>query len=160
LVNAEDPDLQAICAKAGVVLEAILDFLTMTYECKVPRRDGSNYTLGDLLPAIDGKLKKALRVEHRQEDEHGQITYTPFALDPHLDKLMKITQVRNVFGCHFNQISFELLDSDALDFGVEVLALADAVIDQDAGWPRNSKSGSYWATTGETRRLHPLRKPS
>lgn len=160
LVNATDPDLQAICAKAGVVLEAILDFLTMTYECSVPRRVGSNYTLGDLLPAIDGKLKKALRVEHREEDEHGQVTYTPFALEPHLSKLVQIAQVRNVFGCHFNQISFELLDSDALAFGLEVLALADAVIDQDAGWPRSSKSGSYWATSGETRRLHPLRKPS
>jgi energy-coupling factor transporter ATP-binding protein EcfA2 len=160
MVKAQDPDLQGICAKAGVVLEAILDFLTMTYECSVPRRVGSNYTLGDLLPAIDGKLRKALRVEHLQEDEHGQATYTTFALDSHLNKLMQIAQVRNVFGCHFNQISFELLDSDALGFGAEVLALADAVIDQDAGWPRNSKSGSYWATTGETRRLHPLRKPS
>ena len=160
LVSAQDPDLQAVCAKAGVVLEAILDFLTMTYECSVPRRAGSNYTLGDLLPAIDKGLKKALRVEHLLEDELGKITYTSFALDPHLSKLLQIAQVRNVFGCHFNQVSFELLDSDALDFGVEVLALADAIIDQDAGWPRSSKSGSYWSTTGETRRLHPLRKPS
>lgn len=160
LVNAQDPDLQAICAKAGVVLEAVLDFLTMTYECSVPRRIGGNYTLGDLLPSIDGKLKKALCVEHRQQDQLGQITYNQIALDPHLSKLTKIAQVRNVFGCHFNQISFELLDSDALDFGVEVLALANAVIDQDAGWPRSSKSGSYWATAGETRRLYPLRKPS
>ena len=63
-------------------------------------------------------------------------------------------------GCHFNQLSFELLDSDAINFGTEVLALADALIDHEVGWPKNGKSGSYWATAGETRRLHPYKKPS
>ena len=63
-------------------------------------------------------------------------------------------------GCHFNALSFDLLDSDAMAFGTEVLALADALIDHEAGWPKNGKSGSYWATAGETRRLHPLKKPS
>jgi hypothetical protein len=33
-------------------------------------------------------------------------------------------------------------------------------VDPQAGWPRNAKSGRYWATSGETRRLHPLQKPS
>ena len=153
------PDHQAICAKAGVILEAILDFLTQLYECSVPRKASGTYTLGELLPAIDGKLRKNLRVEHRHEDSTGAVTYNPRALEPHLVELARIAQVRNVMGCHFNALSFDLLDSDALAFGAEVLALADALIDHEVGWPRNGKSGSYWATAGETRRLHPLKKP-
>ena len=154
------PDHQAICAKAGVILEAVLDFLTQLYECSVPRKAAGTYTLGDLLPAIDSKLRKALRVEHRHEDASGTITYQPRALEPHLVELARIAQVRNVTGCHFNALTFDLLDSDAVAFGTEVLALTDALIDHEAGWPKNGKSGSYWATAGETRRLHPLRKPS
>lgn len=160
LLKDSSPDHQAICAKAGVILEAVLDFLTQLYECSVPRRPGSNYTLGDLLPAIDGKLKKALRVEHRMENGSGVVTYAEKFLDSHITEIARIAQVRNVAGCHFNALSFDLLDSDSIAFGTEVLALTDALIDHDIGWPRNGKSGSYWATTGETRRLHPLKKPN
>jgi len=56
-------------------------------------------------------------------------------------------------------LSFEFLDSDAVAFGQQVLLLMDTLTDADAGWPRNAKSGSYWATAGETRRLHPLKQP-
>lgn len=160
LLQDSSPDHQAICAKSGVILEAILDFLTQLYECSVPRRSGGNYTLGDLLPAINGKLLKALRVEHRCEDAPGVVTYLEKALEPHFAEISRIAQIRNVTGCHFNALSFDLLDSDAVGFGAEVLALTDALIDHEAGWPRNGKSGSYWATAGETRRLHPLKKPS
>jgi hypothetical protein len=160
MLGDASPDHQAICAKAGVILEAILDFLTQLYECNVPRRATGAYTLGELLPAIDGKLRKNLRVEHRQEDPTGTVTYNNFTLEPHLVELARIAQVRNVMGCHFNALSFDLLDNDALAFGTAVLELADALIDREVGWPRNGKSGSYWATAGETRRLHPLKKPS
>ena len=160
LLNETPPDPQLVCAKAGVILEAALDFLTLLYECHVPRRSDALYTLGDLLPAVDKKLRAALRVEHKQEADDGIISYTERQLAPHLDELTRIAQARNVFGCHFNALSFELLDSDAINFGYHVLQLMDALIDHEAGWPRNSKSGSYWATAGETRRLHPLKKPS
>jgi hypothetical protein len=58
-------DPQAICSKAGVILEAVLDYLTLKYECAVPRRHGAAFTLGDLLPAIGSKLRDALKVEMR-----------------------------------------------------------------------------------------------
>lgn len=153
------PDVQVVCSKAGVVLEAVLDFLTLLYGCRVARRLDANYTLGDLLPAVDKKLRLALRVEHREEDALGVVTYTARPLAAHLDKLESIAQARNVFGCHFNTASFGLPDNDAMMFAGEVLALAEALVDPEAGWPRSNKSGSYWATSGETRRLHPLQKP-
>ena len=120
----------------------------------------SQYALGDLLPAIDGRLRKALRVEHRHEDATGTVTYQARMLEPHLAELVRIAQVRNVMGCHFNALSFTLLDSDAIAFGTEVLTLAEALIDHEAGGPRNGKTGSYWETAGDTRRLHPLKRPS
>lgn len=160
LLGESSVDHGTICAKSGVILEAIFDFLTQHYECSVPRRAGGNYTLGDLLPAVNGKLLKALRVEHRNEDATGAVTYVDRMLEPHMIEISRVAQIRNVMGCHFNQLSFDLLDSDAIGFGTEVLALADALIDHEAGWPKSGKSGSYWATAGETRRLHPYKKPS
>lgn len=159
LLAEEPPDPQLVCSKAGVILEAALDFLTLLYECHAPRRSSGLYTLGELLPAVDKKLRVALRVEHKQKQPDGSVTYIEKKLAPHLDELTRIMQARNAFGCHFNALSFDLLDADAIAFGTEVLALMDALIDQEAGWPRNQKSGSYWATAGETRRLHPLQKP-
>ena len=77
-----------------------------------------------------------------------------------LDELTRIGQARNVFGCHFNEFSFALLDQDALAFGQQVVALMELLVDQQSGWPRSRKSGSYWATSGDTRRSHPLTQPS
>jgi hypothetical protein len=160
LLAETPPDPQLVCAKAGVILEAALDFLTQLYECAIPRRKGGLYTLGDLLPAINKKLRAALAVEAViSKDAAGVSTYNTISLGPILDELTRIAQVRNVFGCHFNQLSFELLDTDAIAFGTQVQLLVEALIDPQAGWPRSDKSGRYWANAGETRRLHPLLQP-
>jgi len=161
LLAESPPDPQLVCSKAGVILEAALDFLTLLYECSAPRRAGGLYTLGELLPAIDKKLRQALKVEVLNGTaSSGEPIYQTVNLAPILDELTRIAQARNVFGAHFNAISFELLDSDAIGFGQQVLNLIDALTDANAGWPKNSKSGSYWTTSGETRRLHPLQKPT
>ncbi len=160
LLAEAPPDPQLVCAKAGVILEAALDFLTQIYECKVPRRVGGLYTLGDLLPAIDKKLRNALQVEILEKNATGAATYRTASLTPLLEELIRIAQARNVFGCHFNALSFELLDSDAIQFGQTVLTLIETLACPEAGWPKNNKSGSYWANSGETRRLHPLQQPT
>jgi len=153
------PDMQLVCAKAGVILEAALDFLTLLYECSVPRKTGG-YTLGELLPAIDKKLRNALRVEVASgKDAAGVTVYVTSPLGPILDELARIAQVRNVFGCHFSELSFDLLESEAVVFANEVIKLVTSLTDSEAGWPRNNKSGEFWATTGQTRRLYPLKHP-
>lgn len=155
------PDSQLVCAKAGIILEAALDFLTQLYECSCPRRAGGLYTLGDLLPCINKKLRQALEVELLTgKDGAGNPVYQKKSLTPILDELTRIAQARNVFGCHFNQLSFDLLDADAIGFGKNVLELIDILADPDAGWPRNDKSGKYWSNSGETRRLYPLQQPT
>ncbi len=160
LLAAVPPDPQLICAKAGVILEAALNFLTELYECKLPRRRGSLYTLGDLLSAIDKKLRQALTVDvHAGIDDQGKILYRTVALAPMIDELTRIAQARNVFGAHFSELSFDLLEDDGVAFGFEVLKLIDSVVDPDNGWPRKERQGSYWANANETRRLHPLKRP-
>ena len=160
LLTETPPDCQLICAKAGVILEAALDFLTLQYECLVPRKQAGLYTLGELLPAIDNKLRQALRVDVMTgADTVGESVYNTISLTAFLSELTRIAQARNVFGCHFNQLSFDLLDADALGFGQQVLGLMDVLTDGDAGWPRNGKSGEYWETAGTTRRLHPFKRP-
>jgi hypothetical protein len=161
LLSAAPPDPQLVCAKAGVILEAALDFLTQLYECKVPRRPGGRYTLGDLLQAIDKRLRETLAVDVLASAAPGASpSYTTTPLKGILEELTRIAQARNVFGCHFNDLSFEMLDQDASTFGQQVLSLMDLLVDEQTGWPRSQKSGSYWATSGETRRLHPLKQPA
>lgn len=152
-----DFDGQTACAKAGVVLEAVLDFLTDLYQCKLPRKPRNDWTLGDLIPAIGKKLRSALHVEvHDPGDATG---YKSHALGPLLDDLEKIAQTRNLVGAHFNKLAFELLDTDAERFARKVLELAERLVDAEHGWPRSNKSGSYWATASDARRLHPLQTP-
>lgn len=161
LLAQAPPDTQAICGKAGVILEYALDYLTQRYECRVPRRQGNAYTIGDLLPAIDGKLRDALKVEIRDGliDSNAQ-SANVVQLRPILDELSRIAQVRNALGAHFKAISFDLLDQDAIGFANHVVQLVDVLSHPDHGWPSNDKSGSYWRNSGDTRRLHPLKKPA
>jgi hypothetical protein len=107
LLAHSHPSPQLACASAGVILEAMLDFLTQQYECSVPRRKGK-LTLGDLLPAVSKKLRAALRVERRVIDADGAVSYESHALGPLLDELTDIVQTRNVYGAHFNDLAFEL----------------------------------------------------
>lgn len=158
LVNDDDFDPQAACAKAGVVLEAVLDFLTELYALKLPRRPRGEWTLGDLLPAFGKKLRAALRVEH--QDPNNPASYAQHELGSIIEELQRIAQTRNLKGAHFNKLSFELLDSDAKHFATTVLRLADLLVHPEHGWPRSDKSGSYWATAEDARRLYPLKEPA
>lgn len=157
LLAAAQPSPQQVSASAGVILEAVLDFLTLLYECRMPRRKG-RWTLGDLLPAVGKKLRTALKVERASST--GQPPYTEQKLGGILDELEKIAQARNIFGAHFNDLAGHIPPKDAIRFAELVLQLADQLIDQDHGWPKSDKSGSYWANSGQTRRLYPLKQPT
>ena len=61
-------DRQAIASKAGILLENILDILALKYRGKVPRQPSLKYTLGDLMAALNKKLKKTLKIEVLNEE--------------------------------------------------------------------------------------------
>jgi len=154
------PDLQTIVSKAGTLLEAVLDFLTIKYHCAVPRNADGKYTIGEMLPNVKGKLRKALSVEVGRRDASGALVYAPaISLEDLFERLDKIVTIRNVMGAHYNPLSFELRDEDALEFGRVVLTLVETLMDPQVGWPTKNKGGRYWHTPGETRRLYPVLKP-
>lgn len=156
---SDDPDHQAVCSKAGIVLEALLDHLTNLYECQVPKRAEQRYTLGDLLPAVRRKKLKQVLVVEIMPDKDKASPLKTIELGPLLDQIANIVQVRNVTGCHFTALSAQLLGNDALKFGELTLEFFDALVCPQNGWPKNKKSGSYWSTPHDTRRLHPLSHP-
>ena len=119
---AAPPALQSACGSAGVLLEAVCDYLTALYECDVPRRKGK-LTLGDMLPKVaDKKLAEALRVEIKQPDG----TYTMTALGDKLVRLRELAQLRNIFGCHYNELAHVLPQKDAQNPGVGFLSTKPA----------------------------------
>jgi hypothetical protein len=153
---ASPPSVQSACATAGVLLEAICDYLTVRYECDVPRKKG-RLTLGDLLPKVcEKKLVAALRVEVKGVDG----TYVEVKIGEKLKALNEMAQLRNIFGCHYADLALHLPQKDALEFATLAHEVGTALICDDEGWPGSDKSGSYWATRQDTRRLHPLKKPS
>lgn len=160
LLGESKPKVQDICAKGGVILEALLDFVTWQYECAVPRKKGKP-TLSDFMSGLSSKLRNALRVEvQRVDTATGEITYESINVGPILLQLDEINGARNIFGCHYNEIAAQMNEKFAVEFGTLVLKLSDLIVDPLHGWPLSDKSGSYWATRNETRKLHPLKRPS
>jgi recombinational DNA repair ATPase RecF len=159
-LGQEEKDIQTICSKAGVILEEALDFLTWRYECRLPRREDAAYTLGELLDAVSGKLRANLRVEIIAVIDGSAAVQSELMLQPLVEELAGMAGIRNVIGAHFNKVGFILPNADAIRFANLVEQLAVALVCPDHGWPNNGKSGSYWTNGGNTRRLHPLKKPS
>lgn len=148
--TANPPALQSACASAGVLLEAVCDYLTARYECDVPRKKGK-LTLGDMLPKVcEKKLVQSLRVEIKQTDG----SFVQKTIGDKLLELRDMAQLRNIFGCHYNDLAHILPQKDAFAFATLVQEVGDALICDQEGWPGSDKSGSYWATRNETRRLH------
>jgi hypothetical protein len=158
LLADPNPDIQAVTGKAGVILEALLDFLTLQYTCAVPRKHGNAYVIGDLLGAVNGKLLAALKVETLVGSTAGQVA-TSVELKPILDAITQMAQARNVLGAHFNQTSFDLYPDDGIRFAKLVEQLSDALVCPEHGRPIKD-TGSYWRNGGDTRRLYPLKKPT
>jgi energy-coupling factor transporter ATP-binding protein EcfA2 len=159
LLSNSKPDSQLVSSCAGVILESILSFLVRTYECALPVRR-TKPTLGDLLSAINKKLRASLCLEDYDASVTPAAKITEHNLGTSLDNLEKIAGVRNVIGCHFNDVAFCLPPTDAIEFGKQVLLLAETIIDPECGWPISDKSGSYWSNKSKTKRLLPLKQPS
>lgn len=153
-------DRQAVASKAGVVLENLLDWLTLKFACRLPRHAEPHYALGDLLGGIDKSLKKLLRVECL--DDTGAVAVSE-PLQALVDELAGLTWVRNRVGAHFNLDGLSLSNAEIHQFASTTLKLADLLICPHCGaLPEKNKSGSYWEcgnNCGKTR-LYPLVPPA
>lgn len=151
------PDRQAVASKAGIILESLLDFITLKYLCPVPRNAQNEYTLGDLAFGIDSKLSKVLYCRKPAEGEPGK---ADIALKPLIDAATSAQWIRNCVGCHLQALGSDVTDGDIRTFAQNVIALADALICRSCGaLPTRKPSGSCWECTCGNLELHPLVRP-
>ncbi|NGZ08215.1 MAG: hypothetical protein CV088_02375 [Nitrospira sp. LK70] len=150
-------DRQVAASKAGIILESLLDFLTVKYRCRVPRNTRNEYTLGELAQGIDSKLGKELR--SRKPPTNGAAK-ADLALEPLIETTTGSSWVRNSVGCHFATLGSEVSDADVRSFCTQVLSLADNLICQNCQrLPTRRPSGSHWQCSCGDLELYPLIYP-
>ena len=149
-------DRQIAASKGGVLLESLLDHLTFTYQCKLPRRSHPPYTIADLFAGLTKKLLGALKIEEIISGSPNK----ELSLKPILDKLDSKSWIRNVVGAHYNQVGMELTDKEIKEFCETVVNFAETMICEKCfEIPGRDKSGSYFECKCKTKRLHPLKEP-
>ncbi|WP_341838603.1 hypothetical protein WJU16_12320 [Chitinophaga pollutisoli] len=157
-------DRQKITSVAGVILENIFDYLSVLFQCRVPRKPKNDYQLRELLDAISSKLMNLLKVEHLGKNTLGKYDGSTIAktanLKTLLDNIKQLAIVRNWVGAHFNYDGSMVSDADVEQFGKLTLELSELITCPDSGnFPDRNKSGSYWETKNGSIRLYPLQEP-
>ena len=131
----------------------LLDHITWCYQCKIPRK--AEFTIADLICAINRKLKGALKTEYY--DESGNIIDSNELKDL-IDTIPE--WIRNQVGAHFNIDGMEISNPDVNEFAEATLNIADALVCPDCGEMCSKRaSGSYWECTCGKTRMHPLEIP-
>jgi recombinational DNA repair ATPase RecF len=150
-------DRQIIASKSGILLEGLLDHLSLRYRCKLPRQPEPNYTLGDLVNALPKKLKQSLFIEKIISKENTET----IQLSSVLEEINNLAWIRNQIGCHFNISGMDISDREVREFAEKTIAFAKTLIcDQCGEMPSKDRTGSYWQCKCRKTRLHPLNNPA
>jgi hypothetical protein len=150
-------DRQVVASKSGILLESILDQLSLLYRARLPRKAAHDYTLGEFLDGFSKKDRNLLRAEHL--DAAGAVTTTT-PLGPIIDYLDDMAWMRNQVGCHFSLSGQTVTDKEVRTFGKKVVELGIALTCCEGGdFPKRNKSGSYYESRHGRCRLHPLQLP-
>jgi energy-coupling factor transporter ATP-binding protein EcfA2 len=163
-LTAPQFDRQSVASKAGIFLEAVLLFLARIYECRLPFTGRMSYTLGELLNCFSKKLLTALIVDRLKQDtdDTGQLqqTWVSTPLAPILTGIKQWANVRNVVGCHFNELGADCPDKEVEELGKLAVELGEILICADGGdLPSRDDSGSFHETRSKKVRLHPFAEP-
>jgi len=155
----EPIDRQQVSSKSGILLESLLDYIALTYGCKICRKADPNYTVGELLDSINRRLKQALRIEFMSEDISE--VENEIMLEETISKISEITWIRNQVGCHWNISGMDISDSDVKEFAQETLNLANALVCPECGQlALKDKVGSYYQCFCKRKRLYPITHPN
>jgi energy-coupling factor transporter ATP-binding protein EcfA2 len=158
-------DRQVVASKSGIFLESMLEFLARMYECRLPLKARSGYTLGELTNCFSSRrLLPALTIDRAtlQKDAAGneQEVWVSIPLAPLIAQIKEWAEVRNLVGCHFNELGALSIDKDVEELAKVTLALGDAMVCPDGGdFPSRDDSGKYHETRSKKVRLHPLIEP-
>jgi hypothetical protein len=156
-------DRQRVANLAGTTLENMLDFMTLRYSSRMPRKPGSDFTLSELLDGISTKkLISNLKIQHIEVDGDGNKTVAKEVfLKSLIDDLKELKAVRNQVGAHFNFDGSLVSDHDVETFARQTLAMAELLVcPQKGDFPTRDKSGSYFETVSGAVRLYPLKEPA
>ncbi len=97
-------NLYGMCSYAGLLLESLCHRLSVVLEVSVVRRWEDKYTLADLWPGVNKKLKKTTcRGEAANVD--------------------RLVHLRNLIGAHYNEWAQSLSILDAESFAISTIAL-------------------------------------
>jgi energy-coupling factor transporter ATP-binding protein EcfA2 len=146
-VRNEPFERQTTAARAGVLLEAILDHLALQYCCRVARKHDGNYTLGELLDGTQSLFKK-MELHRPVLDSHG----APVASAKHavsdvreiVERIRGMALFRNQVGAHFNAGGTAISDSDIRDLARSTVELAEALSCGDCGQIPGKRTGSHF----------------
>jgi len=126
-------DRQAVSSKAGILLESILDDLTLLYECSLPRNELNQYTLGALLNGCV-KLFTKHNLSVRNLNTAGQPeNWQASAAKTTFDRVNAMLFIRNQVGCHFSPPGTEIPDNDVREFGKATIDLFEALTCPNCG---------------------------
>ncbi|GAP70573.1 hypothetical protein BA6E_1255 [Bacteroidales bacterium 6E] len=165
LLLSEEVDFERanISSLSGRILENVLDYLTVKYSCRLPRKPKNDYQLKELLDGLSSKLLKVMNVQSMTKNEDGKYSHevnSETELKLLIDRLKQLTAVRNQVGAHFNFDGSLVSDADVKEFGNLTFEFAKLLIcPEDGSLPDRDKSGSYLETRSGSIRLYPLREP-
>jgi energy-coupling factor transporter ATP-binding protein EcfA2 len=152
----ENFDRQISAQRAGILLESILNALSIKYGTKVPNKRPPDYTLGELLSSLS-KFSKHIRVE--RFDAEGNLT-EEIEIKEKFDAVFGLAWIRNKVGAHFNFDGQEVSDAEVMEFGTSTLDLAKTLICPHSGSIPHKSNGTCWESRKGLTKLHPLTQPS
>jgi energy-coupling factor transporter ATP-binding protein EcfA2 len=152
-------DRQGVAGLAGVLLESVLDHLTLVYRCGMPRTQSGEYTLGELSDGVK-KYAKDLEVRRKKRDEKGALKKPEEAeripLKPMLEAVGKLKTIRNQVGAHFNSSGAEISSDEVEQMGRQAVALVSALACPRCGeMPRKDVDTHLRCTCGDTQMVSP-----
>lgn len=140
-------DRQVAASKAGILLEAVLDYLALQYRCRVPRTADNSYTLNELLDST-ATLFKSLEIHRPALDANNQliipIQHVSSNATAILSNLRNNAFIRNQVGAHYNNAGAAISDADVEDFANLAVQLADAVSCTTCGQIPSKKTAAYF----------------
>ncbi len=164
LTAPENFHRENLAGATGRFLEAILDFLSFNFQCRLKRKAGNDFTLSELLDCLSKDLLKILKVQKMELLPDGKYCKTNFSeevfLKTTIDNIKNLKAIRNQVGAHFTFDGALVGDNDIEDFAKATIQLSELLICPTNGnLPDRNNSGSHWETKSGSIRLFPLIEP-
>lgn len=148
-----------IASSAGYLLDATFNFLTLNYECSVPRKPRDEFSLSDWTNNFR-KVAQKMKVQ-RGEIKDG--TWNPIheiEIGPLFDPLESANVIRNSVGAHYKLIGNEYGDREIIEFGEATARFIEGIsCPQCLSLPKKPMD-TYWSCECGACRTTPRRKPN